>query len=149
MDGVAPPRAFPSTGLLAVPPLTAEISSVDGVQVGVPTAPRQVSCTYASGNIVLGKIRFVASDAKAMKRPLKLNTGPELLPFGAVPFAPVEIALAPPGGPGSIVKVTVLESGELSGLKTKICTEPGMAITPAGIWSVTIDRSEERRVGKE
>src|SRR5260370_40037209 len=74
-----------------------------------------------------------------MKRPLKLKTGSEVLPFGTDPFAPVEIALAPPGGTGSIVKEIVLESGEPSGLKTRICTEPGIAIAPAGIWSVTID----------
>src|SRR5260370_693824 len=82
MDGVAPPRPFPSAGLVAVPPLMAETSNVDGLQAGGPTSPRQVSCTYASGNIAFGTIRFVASDAKAMKRPLKLNTGSELAPNG-------------------------------------------------------------------
>src|SRR5260370_16620953 len=139
MDGVAPPRRLDAAGLVAVPLLMAETSNVDGLQAVGPTSPRQVSCTYASGNIAFGRIRFVASDAKAMKRPLKLNTGSELLPFGAAPFAPVEIALAPPGGPGSIVKETVLESGEPSGFETKIYTQPRIAIAPAGIWSVTID----------
>jgi hypothetical protein len=78
-----------------------------------------------------------------MKRPLKLNTGSELLPFGAAPFAPVETACALPGGPGLMVKVTVLDSGQpllkQVGLEIEICTEPGIAITAAGIWSVTCD----------
>src|SRR5437879_5937615 len=98
MDGVAPPRPLPSTGLAAVPPVMADTSSVEGVHLGGPTAPRQVSRTYPSGNFALGTIRFVASDAKATKRPLKLNTGSWLLPFGVAPFAPGEITWAPPGG---------------------------------------------------
>src|SRR6266436_3496799 len=133
MDGVAPPWPFPSTGLLAVPPVTAETSSVKGVQGGGPTAPRQVSRTYPSGNFAFGTIRFVASEEKATNRPLKLNTGSWLLPFGGAPFAPGEITWAPPGGPGLITNITVLESGERSGLKINICADPGMAISAAGI----------------
>src|ERR1700751_1478186 len=127
MDGVAPPRALPSTGLEAVPPVMAETSSVEGVHTGGLRAPRQVSRTYPSGNFAFGTIRFVASDANATKRPLKVNTGSWLLPFGGAPFAPTEIACAPPGWPGLMANVTVLESEEL-GLKMKTCAEPGTAM---------------------
>src|SRR6516164_2038539 len=110
MDGVAPPRELPSAGLMAVPPLMAETSSVEGVHgPDRGSTPRHVSRTYPSANIVFGVTRFVASDAKATNRPLKLNVGSWLLPFGTAPFAPVEIARASPGGPGLITNVTLFE----------------------------------------
>ena len=99
----------------------------------------QVSRIYPWGNFAFGEIRLVASDEKATKRPLKLNTGSWLSPLGIVPFAPDRNYLRSAGGPGVNDKRERHRLANAIGVRTVTCTAPGMAMSAAEIGMLTCD----------
>src|SRR5262244_54981 len=126
MDASAPPKPFPSTGDVAPRSVCAETSTVDGVQL---SAPRHVSRRYASGNLVPPTTRFVASDEKATKRPLKLSIDEWLLPFGAAPATPTDTSCAPPAERGLMTNSIMFDVP--AEVETETCAVPGMPISAA------------------